>query len=74
MKPSTILTVLSLALITVLSAMPMMSISAQAADKMDRTILPIPEPKRPVITELDTRKAAAPPRFEIKAPARHRMC
>ncbi|NWF72042.1 MAG: sulfatase-like hydrolase/transferase [Nitrospirae bacterium] len=36
---------------------------------MDRTVLPIPEPKRPVITEFDARKAAAPPRFEVKAPA-----
>ncbi|HEY6288325.1 MAG TPA: sulfatase-like hydrolase/transferase, partial [Nitrospiraceae bacterium] len=69
MKPGTILTVLSLALVAVLSAIPMMSIPAQAVDKMDRTILPIPEPKRPAITELDARKATAPPRFEIKAPA-----
>ena len=40
-----------------------------AADKLDRTVLPIPEPKRPAITELDARKATAPPRFEVKAPA-----
>ena len=43
--------------------------SVQAADKLDRTVLPIPEPKRPPITEIDVRKATAPPRFEIKAPA-----
>lgn len=42
---------------------------AQAADKLDRTVLPIAEPKRPPITELDARKATAPPRFEVKAPA-----
>ena len=32
-------------------------------------MLPIPEPKRPAITEIDVRKATAPPRFEVKAPA-----
>jgi hypothetical protein len=35
---------------------------------LDRTILPIPEPKYPPIKELDARKAKAPPRFEVKAP------
>ncbi len=39
-----------------------------AKDQLDRTVLPIPEPKYPTITELDARKAKAPPRFEIKAP------
>ena len=34
----------------------------------DRTVLPIPEPKYPPITELDARKAKAPPIFEVKAP------
>ena len=69
MKPSTILTVLSLALMAVLSAMPMTSIPAQAADKLDRTVLPIPEPNYPHSTVFDARKATAPPRFEVKAPA-----
>jgi arylsulfatase len=40
-----------------------------AADSLDRTVIPIPEPKHPPITELDVRNAKAPPRFEIKAPA-----
>src|SRR5262249_34206544 len=40
-----------------------------AADGPDRTVLPIPEPPSPTITELDVRKAKAPPRFEVKAPA-----
>ncbi len=44
-------------------------ILSKAADKLDRTVLPIPEPKRPAITTFDARKATAPPRFEIKAPA-----
>jgi arylsulfatase A-like enzyme len=39
-----------------------------AQDKLDRTVLPIPEPKLAPITELDARKAKAPPRFEVKAP------
>jgi len=37
--------------------------------KLDRTILPIPEPKREPITELDARNAKAPPRFQVEAPA-----
>jgi len=41
----------------------------QAADKLDRTVLPIPEPKLKPITTFDARKATPPPRFEIKAPA-----
>ena len=36
---------------------------------LDRTVLPIPEPKRPVYTELDVRNVKAPPPFEVKAPA-----
>ena len=35
---------------------------------LDRTVLPIPEPKVTPITELDARNAKAPPRFEVKAP------
>ena len=40
-----------------------------AEDHLDRTVLPIPEPTYPPITELDVRNAKAPPRFEVKAPA-----
>jgi len=40
-----------------------------AADSLDRTVLPIPEPNFAPITELDVRNAKAPPRFEVKAPA-----
>ena len=36
---------------------------------IDRTVLPIPEPDYPRETELDARKAAPPPRFEVKPPA-----
>src|SRR6188768_3505486 len=55
-------------LLTMLAALTT-PFTAQAADKLDRTVLPIPEPKRPPITEIDVRKATAPPRFEVKAPA-----
>jgi arylsulfatase len=34
----------------------------------DRTVLPIPEPVYPPITELDARKATPPPRFEVRPP------
>ena len=42
--------------------------SAFAQDKLDRTVLPIQEPKQPTYSELDARKAEPPPRFEVKAP------
>src|SRR5262245_40819597 len=35
---------------------------------IDRTLLPIAEPKRAALSELDVRRAKAPPRFEVKAP------
>lgn len=38
------------------------------ADPLDRTNLPIPEPKPARVTELDARNAKVPPRFEVKAP------
>ncbi len=39
-----------------------------SAQEVDRTVLPIPEPKHDPITTLDAREAKAPPRFEVKAP------
>ena len=42
---------------------------ATAQQSLDRTVLPIPEPPVAPITEIDARKAKAPPRFEVKAPA-----
>src|SRR5206468_9083610 len=41
-----------------------------AAQQIDRTILPIKEPTYPESTVLDARDAKAPPRFEVKAPAK----
>jgi arylsulfatase A-like enzyme len=40
----------------------------QPQGDLDRTVLPIPEPKPPKYTELDVRNATPPPRFEVKAP------
>ena len=65
---------LSLALVLVL--LTAASVAAQGITPArvllptDRTVLPIPEPKYPHITMLDARNAKAPPRFEVKAPAR----
>jgi arylsulfatase A-like enzyme len=39
------------------------------AETLDRTVLPIQEPKRPVYTELDVRNVKMPPHFDVKAPA-----
>ncbi|MBL8818245.1 MAG: arylsulfatase [Planctomyces sp.] len=44
-------------------------IPVRGSDQLDRTSLPIPEPRRPVYTELDVRNVKSPPRFEVKAPA-----
>jgi arylsulfatase len=41
--------------------------ASEVRGEIDRTVLPIPEPKSPVYTELDVRNAKAPPRFEVKA-------
>jgi arylsulfatase len=51
-------------------AMLMSGVGTAAAEQiMDRTQLPIAEPKRPLYTELDARNAKMPPHFEVKAPA-----
>jgi len=39
------------------------------AAAIDRTVLPVPEPVRPLYKEVDARNVKAPPRFEVKAPA-----
>ncbi len=44
-------------------------VTAQQGQDMDRTVLPIREPKRPTYKELDVRNAKLPPHFEVKAPA-----
>src|SRR5512147_1415854 len=39
-----------------------------AAQTLDRTALPIPEPRIPHSTIFDVRNATPPPQFEVKAP------
>ncbi|MCX7098649.1 MAG: arylsulfatase [Methylococcales bacterium] len=66
MKTKTLLATLSLTLgagIIPLAAAPV------ADAKLNRTVLPIPEPINKPITILDARNAKAPPRFQVKAPA-----
>lgn len=41
---------------------------SESTTELDRTILPIKEPKRPLYSELDVRDAKAPPRFDVTAP------
>ena len=41
---------------------------ASTQEKSDRTVLPVPDPEFPKITELDARNAEAPPPFSVKAP------
>ena len=67
MKPKTILAALSLALGA--SVLTPAALTQTHDVKLDRTVLPIPEPNYPRSTVLDARDAKAPPRFEIKAPA-----
>jgi len=43
--------------------------SASAQPALDRTVLPVAEPKRSTYKELDIRTVKPPPRFEVKAPA-----
>ena len=45
------------------------ALASPPATPIDRTVLPIPEPTYPPVTELDARKVMPPPRFEVKAPA-----
>jgi len=52
-------------------ALPLLGASlanAQASD-LDRSILPIAEPPRPLYSELDVRQAKAPAAFKVEAPA-----
>jgi arylsulfatase len=42
--------------------------AAASSDGLDRTILPIAEPKRQTYKELDARNAKAPERWQVKAP------
>ena len=63
MKRSTVNTTIGIAL----SAFCATTATAQTA--LDRTTLPLPEPKYPPSTVLDARNAKTPPHYEVKAPA-----
>jgi arylsulfatase A-like enzyme len=54
--------------IMVCCALLCLSTTAFAQKQLDRTNLPIQEPKPPTYSELDARNAKAPPRFEVTAP------
>ena len=50
-------------------ALTIAATTVAAQEQLDRTVLPIAEPKRPTYSELDARKAKPPARFQVKAPA-----
>jgi arylsulfatase len=53
----------------VLAVLTAASAAAAAGDAaLDRTVLPVQEPARPLYKEIDARNVAMPPRFEVKAP------
>ncbi len=52
--------------LTLAAALP----AAVSSKDLDRTVLPIAEPKVKPITTIDARDATVPPRFEVKSPAK----
>lgn len=50
-------------------SLSLLALPVFAASPLDRTTLPIAEPKVTPVTELDARNVKAPPRFEVKPPA-----
>lgn len=54
-------------LLSVLAAL-LFSQTGYANESLDRTVLPIPEPKVPLFDELNVRDTKMPPHFEVKAP------
>src|SRR5215217_7045679 len=61
--------VIAIVVLLVWSVSPAEAQLKPAAAALDRTVLPIPEPKIPHSTVFDVRNAKAPPRFQVKAPA-----
>jgi arylsulfatase A-like enzyme len=60
----------SLVALTGAGGQPSIVLGATDSSGIDRTVLPIKEPTYPESTVLDARDAKAPPRFEVKAPAK----
>src|SRR6185295_6444507 len=75
-KRSTKITMLSIVVVALLGSCQQPKTSetkeesAGSTDGLDRTVLPIKEPNYSFDTTLDARNAKAPPRFEVKAPAK----
>lgn len=67
------LTAQVLALVMMMTSLAVIPVAAQqtapANVSLDRTILPIPEPRRQTYKELDARNAKPPQRWQVKAPA-----
>ncbi|HKN01998.1 MAG TPA: arylsulfatase [Candidatus Binataceae bacterium] len=59
---------INLAVIAAIAIIAMVP-SHLCAQALDRSVLPIPDPGYPPITQLDARNATPPPRFEVKAPS-----
>lgn len=60
--------VLILASLAIAPVTAQQSTTAKVVYPTDRSVLPIPEPTYPPITEFDARNATPPPRFDLKAP------
>jgi arylsulfatase len=59
---------LGMALAAFFTQQPVVALAQQASDGLDRTVLPITEPKRERSKEIDASKAVAPPRFAVTPP------
>ena len=59
---------LGMALAAFFAQQPVVALAQQASDGLDRTVLPIKEPKRETYKEVDASKADAPPRFAVTPP------
>ena len=61
-------TIIAFAMVLVASSLATSVATAQPAEQVDRTVLPVSGPWYPPIKTLDARDAKAPPVFEVKAP------
>ncbi|MGE4441768.1 MAG: arylsulfatase [Desulfomicrobium sp.] len=59
---------LGMALAAFFTQQPVVALAQQASDGLDRTVLPIKEPKRETTKEVDASKAVAPARFVVTPP------
>ena len=67
-KKSVLILFILLGIVLIQSCTSMEEADNKTGDEVDRTVLPIKEPKRPTYTELDARNVQPPARFEVKAP------